>query len=66
VVGDLLVEQAEGVGELLGGKDLQVAVDRTLRRVKRSSSAAATTWPSTTRAAAGSWKTAFTPRTRIP
>src|SRR4051794_1331445 len=35
-----------------------------LRREKRSSSAAATISPSTTSAAAGSWKTAFTPRTR--
>src|SRR5919199_468750 len=36
-----------------------------LRRLKRSSSAAATISPSTTNAAAGSWKTALTPRTRI-
>src|SRR5215213_9625700 len=36
-----------------------------LRREKRSSSAAATVTPSTTRAAAGSWKTALTPRTFI-
>src|SRR3954447_19045264 len=35
-----------------------------LRRLKRSSSAAATISPSTTRAAAGSWKTALIPRTR--
>ena len=36
-----------------------------LRRVKRSSSAAATIVPSTTSAAAGSWKTALMPRTRM-
>src|SRR3954449_12049315 len=36
-----------------------------LRRLNRSSSAAATTWPSMTRAAAGSWKSALIPRTRI-
>src|SRR3954452_16338401 len=36
-----------------------------LRREKRSSSAAATIRPSTTSAAAGSWKTALMPRTRI-
>src|SRR5215204_3321683 len=36
-----------------------------LRREKRSSSAAATVTPSTTSAAAGSWKTALTPRTFI-
>src|ERR671910_3855654 len=36
-----------------------------LRREKRSSSAAATVTPSITRAAAGSWKTALTPRTFI-
>src|SRR3954447_15637182 len=36
-----------------------------LRREKRSSSAAATVWPSTRMAAAGSWKTALTPRTFI-
>src|SRR4051794_29389322 len=35
-----------------------------LRRLKRSSSAAATICPSTTRAAAGSWKTALMPKTR--
>src|SRR3712207_5562878 len=35
-----------------------------LRRLKRSSSAAATILPSTTRAAAGSWNTALMPRTR--
>src|SRR3954453_22595318 len=34
-----------------------------LRRLNRSSSAAATVRPSTTRAAAGSWKMALTPRT---
>jgi hypothetical protein len=34
-----------------------------LRRLKRSSSAAATIWPSTTIAAAGSWNTALTPST---
>src|SRR3954469_19142310 len=34
-----------------------------LRREKRSSSAAATVTPSTTSAAAGSWKTALSPRT---
>src|SRR5215207_11460258 len=33
-----------------------------LRREKRSSTAAATVTPSTTRAAAGSWKTALIPR----
>src|SRR4051794_9632248 len=37
-----------------------------LRRLKRSSSAAATILPSTIRAAAGSWKTALTPRTFMP
>src|SRR4051795_7264501 len=36
-----------------------------LRREKRSSSAAATVSPSTTRAAAGSWKTALRPRTTL-
>ncbi|CPU66764.1 Uncharacterised protein [Mycobacteroides abscessus] len=36
-----------------------------LRREKRSSSAAATTRPSTTRAADGSWNRALTPRTRM-
>ena len=36
-----------------------------LRRLKRSSSAAATISPSTTRAADGSWKMALTPRTRM-
>jgi hypothetical protein len=36
-----------------------------LRRLKRSSSAAATVRPSTTKAAAESWKTALMPRTRI-
>src|SRR3954463_481321 len=36
-----------------------------LRRLKRSSSAAATIRPSTTIAAAGSGETALTPRTRI-
>src|SRR3954464_10633574 len=35
-----------------------------LRRLKRPSSAAATTRPSTTSAAAGSWKTALIPKTR--
>ena len=35
-----------------------------LRREKRSSSAAATVRPSTTRAAAESWNTALMPRTR--
>ena len=37
-----------------------------LRRLKRSSSAAATTAPSTMSAAAGSWKTELMPRTRMP
>src|SRR4051794_8239223 len=37
-----------------------------LRRLKRSSSAAATVVPSTISAAAGSWKTALTPRTFTP
>src|SRR5690348_6871247 len=37
-----------------------------LRRLNRSSSAAATTSPSMTSAAAGSWKTELTPRTRMP
>src|SRR6478752_7976985 len=36
-----------------------------LRREKRSSSAAATIFPSTTSAAAGSWKTALMPSTRL-
>jgi hypothetical protein len=36
-----------------------------LRRLKRSSSAAAIVRPSATSAAAGSWKTALTPRTCI-
>ncbi len=36
-----------------------------LRRLKRSSSAAATIRPSTTSAADGSWKTALTPSTRM-
>src|SRR3954454_15990372 len=36
-----------------------------LRREKRSSSAAATISPSTTSAAAGSWKTALMPRTAL-
>src|SRR5204862_3643198 len=36
-----------------------------LRRLNRSSSAAAATVPSTTRAAAGSWKTALIPSTRM-
>src|ERR671916_1619003 len=36
-----------------------------LRRLNRSSSAAATVSPSTTSAAAGSWKTALMPSTRM-
>ena len=33
MVGDLLVQQAEGVGQLLGGQDLEVAVDRAAGQV---------------------------------